>query len=191
MDRLAESSFFDYGKWYLEREERKGHRLDRSIPPTAEEMQRYFEATCRGKYRDWFPRGRWSVGRLTFDEFKRLMVVDAAEARREQLVIERIPRTLSNAAKNAIATGYFEILRTKREKHFWYYLSYIYGSLSLSGENRLVVCSLSGDEKHGSPEGTYSYYLHDGWGRALPYMTLLLRSRLEYQPVEVFYAENV
>ena len=110
MDRGAGSSFFEYGKWYLEREARKGHPFDRPIPTTAQEMQSFFETGCRGKYRDWFPRGRWSIGHLTFDEFKRLMVLDAAETRRELLVMEHIPRTLFNAAENALAAGYFEIM---------------------------------------------------------------------------------
>ena len=118
------------------------------------------------------------------------MVVDAAETRREQLVIERIPRTLKNAAENALATGYFETMRRKRERHFWYYLSYIYGQLSLRKENRLVVRTLNEDEKHNFLKGTYSYYLHDGWGRALPYMVLLLQERIKYEPVEAFLAEQ-
>src|SRR5687767_5789546 len=106
MDVVRNSSFFDYGRWYLEREARKYGPSGGSIPATASEMQSYFEHHCRGKYRDWFPRGRWSIANLTLDEVKRLMVVDSPETRRESLVIERVPRTLNNAAENAIASGY-------------------------------------------------------------------------------------
>lgn len=188
MDRTADSSFFEYGQWYLEREVRKGQRLDCAIPTSAPQMQSHFETRCRGKYRSWFPRGHWTIGHLSFDEFKRLMVLDVAHTRHERLVVAGVPRTLLNAAKNALASGYFEIMQPKREKHLWYYLRYTIGSLSLTGENRLVVCTLNRGEKRGSPEGAYSFYLHDGWGRALPYMVLLLQNRLSYEPVEVFCA---
>jgi len=118
------------------------------------------------------------------------MVIDAPETRREQLVVERIPRTLENAAENALASGYFKTMRRKREHHFWYYLSYIFGQLSLKNENRLVVRTLNETEKQDLPESTYSYYLHDGWGRALPYMVLVLKERIKYKPVEAFLAER-
>jgi hypothetical protein len=191
MQRLRDSSFVEYGTWFWQRELRNERPLDKPIPSTDSEMEALFKTRAPGKYRPWFRSGRWSVGRLTLDEFKHLMVLDAVETRSEQLVIERVNRTLENAAKNALATGYFEVMRPLRRRHFWYFLSYVYGSLRLEGENRLVVCSLSPDETRGAPDATYSYYLHDGWGRALPYMVLVLQGEREYEPVEVVCVEKV
>ena len=189
MEQIVESSFLDFGKWYLEREVQKERRLDYPIPTTADEMEFRFKESVGGKYRPWFPKGRWAIKRLTICEFKRLMVLDAHQTRDEQLVTDKVPRTLENAAKNALTTGYFEAMTEKRKKHFWYYLSYQYGSLSLESNNRLAVISLNDNEKRGVPNGTYSYYLHDGWGRALPYMVHILQG-WEYKPVEVFCAEE-
>jgi hypothetical protein len=191
MNRVADSSFFEYGKWYREREKRKGCHLDGPPPTTEDEMRSLFKKSYPGKYWDPFPRERWSICLLDYDEFKKLMIVDGAETRSEQLVIAGIPRTLKNAARNAVATGYFETMRWTREKHFWYYLSYRFGSLVLNNKDRLVVRTMNEDEKKQDvPKGTFSYYLHDGWGRALPYMVLLFEKRIKYDPVEVFLAEE-
>ncbi len=69
MKRVADSSFLDYGTWYLEREERKGGRLDHPFPTDEGAMQLLFKTKrYEGKYRDWFPRGSWSICYLTDDE---------------------------------------------------------------------------------------------------------------------------
>src|SRR3990170_3989345 len=120
MNWVESSNFFAYGTWYLEREERKGCHPVRPFPTTADEMRNLFKTPrYKGKYRCWFPGGSWSIVELDEDEFKSLMIVKGPETRSEQLVIEGIPRTLNNAAKNAVATGYFETMRWTREKHFW------------------------------------------------------------------------
>jgi hypothetical protein len=190
--RLQESSFYDQGKWFCEREIKKGTRqaVDMIIPDTPEEMEKLFRTDdWKGKFRDFFvlPSSKWFIGTLSFEEFRKLMINHDEMTIREGFVTEDMPRTLENGAKHAIANNYFKEYKPGRGSHFKYYEQLLAGNLELVGNNRVVVISTESHEYGSHKKEDFSFYLHDGFGRLIPYMTLILEGKLEYKPVEAFF----
>jgi len=192
MEHISGSSFDEFAKWYLDREVRKGCEV--STPLTPEERFARMQEKHEGKMRPWFPDCTWSIVNMTsLDEFLNLMILDVDWTKRENLVVRGEPRTLRITSERALKLNYFVEETQDREKHQNYYKDISEGNFAFRGADRFVVRSLQdNEEKERRRLGLHhvSYYLHDGFGRALPYAALILQGHLEFAPVESFLAEE-
>ena len=194
MRRLRGASFEEFVHWYLARERRKRDRAEpEGRPVNVAEMRR----AHRDKLRTWFDRGRWSVVSLdALDEALRLVGVDGPETRRCGLIADPGPdnRLMRNIVWAACVTGYFadfEVCRMNSvEAHFRNERIEKYRRQwpSLRDDERLVICTLNSEERAANPGG--SYYLHDGFGRLLPYLYLVSYESRTWRPIEAFLAEE-
>lgn len=195
---IRDASFEEFVRWYLLRERRK-RKLAPELPArTWERLLRDMRRSHPDKLRGWFDAARWSI--VSLDgvlEAMNLVCLDNWETRRSRLVTgsssdSRLARTLVAAARE---NGYFDnpcVLKSNAvEAHFRQ------GTIDafrrewpqLHGGERLVVCELNAAEKAENPGGTY--YLHDGLGRLLAYLYLVVYERRVYLPIEVFLCEEV
>jgi len=195
MRRIREATFEEFVHWYLTRERRKRNRPKADARPTTlAEMRR----THPDKLRPWFDRGRWSVVSLeALDEALGLVCVDGPETRRWRLVADSGPdnRLMRTVIAAACTTGYFEDLEVRRtnsvEAHFRHERieSYRRQWPSLREDERLVVCTVNSDERAANPGA--NYYLHDGFGRLLPYLYLVTYESRAWRPIEAYLAEEL
>lgn len=186
MRYIKDSSFDEYAVWFFEREMRK--EGGKEVPGTPEDRLAEFHGEAKDKYREWFPKARWTVQRLEDPkEMESLMVVSASFTREHRLWNPGEQRLLGVEARNAIRHDYFRT-DPNSGRHRDYYNRLRTGRLELRGADRLVLLSLEDTWRREAPDTTY--YLHDGFGRALPYMMLLEEEAIQFAPVEVFLAER-
>jgi hypothetical protein len=191
------SSFDEFIHWYLARERwKRKEDLDlrgRSWSSLHSEMRRLHP----DKLRSWFEHARWSIVSLeVVEEVMSLVLLDDNEVRRNGLVKgdgpdNRLARAVVAAAHDS---GYFDnkevTSRNAVEGHYRQERIEAYRKSlpQLRGRERLVICDLNADERAGNPGGTY--YLHDGFGRLLPYLYAIIYEGRDYCPVEAFLAEE-
>jgi hypothetical protein len=187
---LRDSSFEEFATWYLERERRKRGGPLPSDP--IREMQRAHPA----KLRRWFPRGHWRIAQLQEPaDALSLVCLDNWETRRAFLVSGTGPdiRLAASLVGQARANYYFDnntIMRTDSvESHYRQTPIEQFRAYwpILRGPERLTIIALNDDERAENPSGTY--YLHDGLGRLLAYLYLVVFEGRDYHPIEVFLAE--
>ena len=187
MEEISSSTFDDFAKWYLDREmyEKQG-----SPTPSAPEGRLLaMREHHSGKMQPWFTtRAQWRIYRLTsHEELKALMILASDWTRREHLIPEGKPRLLGNVS---LGPEYFTPDRDPRN----YYHRLQSGQIFLNGPNRFVLRTLNGSEREELAPfrvRTARFYLHDGLGRALAYITLIQRGVLSFSPVEAFVAEEM
>lgn len=197
MQVIRPASFEEYVRWYLARERRKlGLPADtdgRTWHSLRSEMRRVHP----DKLRPWFEDAHWSIVSLdAFADAASLICVDSPETRRYGLVAESGPdnRLMRTVVAEANDTGYFldlDVCRSNSiELHFRQERieSYRRNWPELSNGERLSICTINGDERTSNPGG--SYYLHDGFGRLLPYLYLIMFESAAWRPVEAFLAEE-
>jgi len=197
MHLIRSASFEEYVRWYLARERRKlGMPEDaagRAWHSVLSEMRRVHP----DKLRPWFEDAQWLIVSLdAFAEAESLVCVDSPETRRIGLVAESGPdnRLMRTVVAEANETGYFQDLEVCRsnsiELHFRQERieSYRRNWPGLREGERLSICTMNDDEQAANPGG--SYYLHDGFGRLLPYLYLIMYESASWRPVEAFLAEE-
>jgi len=184
---VRDSSFDEYAKWFFERAVRS-EAWD-AVPATPQDRLAAFRSPqVRGKFHDWFLSAGWTIQELESpDELDSLMVVSAPFTREYRLWNEGEQRLLGVEARNALRYGYF-LSDPTSGKHRRYYVLHQNKELKMEGADRLVIISMEESWKREAPDATY--YLHDGFGRALPYAMLLIEGKLLFSPVEVFLAER-
>ena len=187
--RLRQSSLEEYASWYLAREAKKpGAAPVAAVGPAA--------VTCMwqqhpGKMRGWFRNAAtWSVVTLnSFAEVERLIFLESSWTKEEQLVIpDGAPnyRLLDRVAQNASMHSYFD--RPRADRHRVYRDDLCTGRLSLVGDSRIALCTPEESEIRTNPAGTF--YILDGVGRCLPFVTLVRSGGLIFTPVEAFLVER-
>jgi hypothetical protein len=190
MERVRNSSFEEFVRWYLARERRKHNQDDDLSGRSWDSLLAEMRSAHPGKLRPWFERGRWSIMSLcVFGEATSLVCVDAQETRRDRLIVGSAPnnRLAGTLVAAAHATGYFyncDVRRTNAVQNRYLQRNWP----QLREGDRLTLCSLSANEKRQNPGG--SYYLHDGFGRLLPWLYVILYEGEEYSPIEAFLAEE-
>lgn len=179
------TTFGQAARWYLRREGWKG-----SVRPGAvDDPLRWLQAEHPGKLRPWFPTATWVRGYLRSAEaLAGLVALDSPWTRSEGLVRSATTRTLGAVVEAAEREAYFDALLPGRERHHWYRALLQGGALRPVGEHALLLRTLEADEERPAGE---RLYLHDGIGRALPYLWLARRRLLRFQPVEVWVAVEV
>lgn len=172
----------DYARSFWVRENQKNGRPIPASP--LEEMKKTFPDGHPYKLPSPELR-RWGVWLLTTPaEFESLMVLQDQYMETHELIVK--PPTLGNVVRRAIETDYFANVKTgTQQKLFNEWQS---GSLKdrIKDDERLCLRALTDDERLKSP--TSVFYIVDGWGRSLPYLTLVYLSH-EFFPVEVYIAE--
>ncbi len=186
---LERCEFAEYAGWYLDREIRKGRRFS---PPTNDaERLAQLSRNHPGKTLKWFSEAMWWRARIeTPEALAQVMIVSSRQSRIQGLIDDRRTRTLGVAVDRLLASGFFKELDypglTTHPFHR-YYNHLRNGQLVLQREERLVVRSLSVNERKAAPQGV-QLYLHDGVGRGVPYLTLLRQGRLQFRPIDVYAA---
>jgi hypothetical protein len=196
MRRVRASSFEEFVRWYLSKERiKRGQDPDLSGRPWDSLVKEMHRAQA-GKLRPWFEDARWSIVSLDdISEAMRLVLVDNWEARQNRLITDgldnRLARTIVTMARE---TGYYdnpEILRSnsviahfRQERITAFRRSWP----DLRDGERLTICDLNAAEKAENPGGTY--YLHDGFGRLLAYLYMIVFEGREYSPIEAFLVEE-
>jgi hypothetical protein len=128
---------------------------------------------------------RWGVWLLTTPaEMENLMVIqDTYMEDREFLVT---PPTLGNVVRRAIETDFFETPKTGTQYRLFHEWRNSKLADRIKGDDRLCLQAITEVERARSP--TSLFYIKDGWGRSLPYLTLVTLGH-EFFPVEVYIAE--
>lgn len=177
------SSQAEYAVWYLDRERRKSGSHPALSDPAAAVAA--VNRDHPGKWRSWFDNANWSLLSLTLDEFSRLVFPEISWTKDEGLTVDDLEnyRLLRRVAERAIEIDYLD--RPSAGKHRRYHEELERG-LRLEGADRVAICSAEA-ELGRNPAA--SHYLLDGAGRSLPYLILVQRGRLEYQPVEAHCAD--
>ncbi len=182
--KIRDSSYQEYAKWYLLRQELKGERFNK--PTSDEDFVQMMSLRHGGKIRDYFLTGKWQLGRIeSEEELGRLIFLDDTQTRDEGLIKDpwsKNFRLLKRVAKNALEKNYLD--QCASVNLVKYYRELRNGSMTLNGMNRLVLCEPNWIEIRDNPLGTY--YLQDGTARALAYMMLILERKIRFQPVEVY-----
>jgi hypothetical protein len=184
LQRSRAATFEEYVRWYLGRERRKGRPGADLNTASWEAIAAEMRDTHPGKLRAWFEGAEWSV--VTLDEPQdalTLVCVDNTETRRNRLVIGSAPN--NRLARNVILAAHThqhfeneEVCRAASRR----------SQPPFEGNERLVLCSLNEDERRQNPDA--SYYLHDGFGRLLPWLYAVVYEGRPYQPAEAFLALN-
>jgi hypothetical protein len=128
---------------------------------------------------------RWGVWLLTTPaEMENLMVIQDEYMKRHQLLV--MPPALGNIVRRAIETDYFG--SPKDGTQFRLFQEWQPGVLvdRIKGHDRLCLRAITDQERTESPASLF--YITDGWGRSLPYLTLVTLGH-EFFPVEVYIAE--
>lgn len=186
MEPIRPASFDEYATWYLEREVRKGNRD--SIPQTpGDRLAEFNGGREKDKYRDWFPAGSWFLQRLQIPEdLETLIFLDTPQLRPWLTNTPERRPLLGDAAKDASTRHYFENNpRAAGQRRNYEDLKA--RRTELRGSDRLVIITPNTSEKSDCPSGTF--YLHDGFGRALPYMMVILQG-VKLSPVEALLGEE-
>ncbi len=197
MRRLRSASFEEYVHWYLVRERRKRGQEQELNGRSWNSIFTEMRGTHPDKLRSWFDRAAWSVVSLeNAGEALQLVCVDGPDTRRNGLVTgEGVDNRLAGrVVESARANGYFDNDSVRRsnsvETHFRQDRIEAYRRTwpQFTGEERLVLCTLNQDERRENPNGTF--YLHDGFGRLMPWLYAIVYEGREYHPIETFLAEE-
>jgi hypothetical protein len=88
--------------------------------------------------------------------------------------------------RRAIEAGYFS--SPKEGTQYKLFQKWKDGILAdcIKGDDRLCLQAITDEERLKSP--TSVFYIKDGWGRSLPYLTLVYLGH-EFFPIEVYIAE--
>jgi hypothetical protein len=136
----------------------------------------------------------WSIVRLTKTEFENLIFYECEGLRNDKIVIPEQGfnyRLLKNVAENA--KSFFNnkpaSLSNEQQRAINYYKSFSEGKIKLEGDNRIFLLRANTEEIKKNPAG--EYYIKDGSGRALAYMTLLLQDKIQWAPVEAFFCNSI
>ncbi len=187
MRAIRESSLQEYAAWYLQREARKPNASPVPTDPEAQiETMRKHHA---GKMRTWFDAStRWRIVEIDEIDLGVVVFLECSWTKREHLVVPDGPnyRLLRRVAANAISIGYLS--RLTAHKHKAYYDQLVAGTLRFTGTDRIAICSAEPTEVEKNPAARY--YLLDGGGRCLPYMTLVVQQQPVPRPIEAFLAER-
>tara|TARA_R110002049_G_scaffold274816_3_gene452836 strand:- start:32 stop:604 length:573 start_codon:yes stop_codon:yes gene_type:complete len=189
MIKLSDSSFEEYAKWYIKREICKSNETNFS---ETEDYVSILKERHSGKVWDGIEEYIWTIQELNKGEVESLLVLASKWTKEEKLVIDDKPRILSNAVEQAIKHDYFKSSSEKRARHIDYYEKMKGGTFDLSNE-KIVIRSLFENEQNylkEYPETECNYYLHDGIGRMLPYMTLVKLGKITFKPVVAFVAHK-
>lgn len=128
---------------------------------------------------------RWGVWLLTTTaEMENLLVIQDEWMKRRDFLVN--PPTLGNLVRRAIETDYFGSPQEGTQYRLFH--EWRNGVLAdrIKGHDRLCLRAVTGEERATSP--TSLFYITDGWGRSLPYLTLVTLGH-EFFPVEVYIAE--
>jgi hypothetical protein len=192
------ASFEEFVRWYLAREGRKRKQNQDLTGRSWESLLAEMRHSEGGKLRPWFEGALWSIASFdTVAEAMSLVCVDNWQTRGSRLVTgvgsdNRLARTLVAAARE---TGYFDnhtlmksnsVERHNRQERID---AFRRNWVPLQDDERLTVCDLNAAEKAESPGGTY--YLHDGFGRLLAYLYLVVYEKQQYRPIEVFMCQEM
>jgi len=190
MKILRESSRDEYFKFYLERERRKS-RSQEPVPATPDRRIREMERDHRDKILPY--RGHvataWHLVALNSEDFGRLLFYDDAGAGADSWTRPFVDdykaqadyRLLRNVAARPKAQA------SVKESH--YYAEMQQGKwVPLQGDNKIALRTLVHNEGDRNPSA--KYYVHDGTGRCLAYMVLILQEKLRFEPVEAFLCEQ-
>jgi len=201
MDTVGQSSYDKFIKWYLKREKReKPDDNPCRVPWLARNRREFMRQRHSGKLKDWFENANWSIVRITQDEFDRLIPIEDCWTKKVGLTDwsrganYRLLRNVAYTAIRKIKSGEISLDCDQMSGYRKYYPRLKHGHMHLEGNDRIVLRSLEDDERFGNPEGKPPgnprglFYLHDGWGRSLPYQMLLKEQALQYTPVEAFLA---
>ena len=186
---LERCEFAEYAGWYLDREFRKAGGL--SAPANKAQRLAQLSGNHPGKTLSWFSEAMWWRARIeTPEALAQLMVVSSPQSINQGLIDDRRTRTLGVAVDRLLASGFFNELNFPGQNthpFHRYYQRLRNGQLVLQRSERLVVRSLSVNERHEAPQEV-QFYLHDGVGRGVPYLTLLRQGRLKFRPIDVYAA---
>lgn len=128
---------------------------------------------------------RWGIWLLTTQaEMEALMVIQDPYMEKHDFIVT--PPTLGNVTRRAIGTDYFT--GPKEGTQYRLFHEWRNGILTdrIKGDDRLCLQAVTEEERQKSP--TSLFYINDGWGRSLPYLTLVTLGH-EFFPVEVYIAE--
>lgn len=179
----------DFIEWYLRRELAKANI--RSVAQTRFERHVQMEATQAGKLWPGYISWSWSLVEISPSELPNLLILDSDWTRDERLVRNAVLRTLDAAVTHAIDSAYFTTQEDRRVRHQSYYNTYARSTPSTSELDRIVLRTLRDDERSEvikAGRGDVFYYLHDGFGRCLPYLALLRQKRVEPIMIEAYLA---
>ncbi len=201
MDTVEQSSYDEFIKWYLKREKReKPEENPYRIPSLVRNRRKFMRQCHSGKIKDWFEDANWSIVRISRDQFDRLIPIEDCWTKKVGLtdwscgVDYRLLRNVAEITVQKIRSGDVSLDCDQMSGYRKYYPRLRNEHMHLRGNDRIVLRSLENDERFGNPEGKPPgnprgvFYLHDGWGRSLPYQVLLIENHLSYEPIEAFLA---
>ena len=159
-----------------------------------EQEMRKFHAN---KLRGWFRFARWSL--VEFDEpeeLTTLICVDASFTRKDRLMTGKAPdfRIMGRVVAAALEVGHFaeleEASRHSLEAYFKHERMERFRQElpRLRDGERIALCTPNNDERTQNPSGTW--YLHDGFGRLLPWLYLVRLEGHAFTAVEAFLIED-
>ena len=197
MKYIRKSSWEEYVKWYLHREQwKKAAResVDLEVPETPAEQKDKVKQL--EKFHDWFDDGRavWAIVELSQDEFERLIPAYQCFSHRrlaKRWLKRKNTGLLKEMAELARRKNYIYWPNSEVQQHKDYYEQFKLGRMHLTGEHRIVICTAdraSGKEADPAINPDSFYHLEDGWGRSLPYQILLLEGKISFGKVEAFCA---
>jgi hypothetical protein len=187
MQRCRASSYDEFVDWYLARERRK---KGTSVPTSARDRREEMRTKHPGKIRPWFSSGVWDVVLLDQQDLERLIFYEDQATKSSGLVNPNDGlnyRLLGKVAENARKSQY--LTRVPGSGHVRYYQALRDGHFLLEHSSSIVICTPNAGERLSNPNGLY--YLHDGTGRALPYLMLVKEGHIPFEPVMAFRAEEV
>jgi hypothetical protein len=196
MNTTRTTSYVEFVTWYLEREYSKRGKAIPALGSISEQMNT-MDREHRGKLCSWFPSAGWTILELESEgELFSLVCLASDWTRQSGLLRDEASldhRILRSFVRNATECNYFSdltrpILHAENMEKRQRYISRLRvdPTIKFTGDNRIVLRSLSRGEKSSNPSGTY--YLHDGLGRMLAYAYLISRRQLHFRPVEAFLA---
>lgn len=136
------------------------------------------------KYFDWFDTADWYLAKLEPEEFANILAWDVDSGPGALLWdgIEKDPdrqtTSIGKMAKRAIDIGYFSNGLAHPKQQFYYQA--IENGYVPNGMNAILLRQL-----HGS-----TYYLQDGFGRCIPYMSLILEGKIKYTSLFAFVVDK-
>lgn len=183
MKFIRKSSAEEYARSFWVRENRKNNTLIPSSP-----LDQLKKPREQGGHPYKLPPSelkRWGVWLLTtVAEMELLMVIQDNYMKDHDFLVT--PPTLGNVVRRAIETSYFET--PKGGTQYQLFHEWRNGVLAgrITGDDRICLEAISDEQRKISP--TSLFYIKDGWGRSLPYLTLVTLGQ-EFHPIEVYIAE--
>lgn len=197
MEFVRPSNFAEFVRWYITRERRKDGKDSDLSMSTDEALLKEMRMAHPSKLRPWFRKARWSIVSLTtVDEAMALVCVDSWELRADGRIIGDHPdnRLARSILAESRRSQYFDNLQViasnSVEAHFRQEkLEQFRKQLPrLCGAERLTICTPNAEERTANPGG--NWYLHDGFGRLLPWLYVIVYEGQTFYPIEAFCAEE-